>query len=226
MTTDDTAKMRREAEVNARGYINCKRRAINVVGDLADWASIVMERDKPLDEAATEFWADVHRSLDVLGMSTTERSLFLNKEHSASIPQELRDRYYLPTPPKARPLLTITEHAEVERLMTQNGFEARDTGGGFYAWQKSVSDDFFVRITAGEDRLYDRPQEPVWFVGLWDKESGWLFDVMQTPDHQPLGIVDLDDEVIGYGPMPLKSALDYEPVMQKCVEAQASMGAG
>ena len=110
--------------------------------------------------------------------------------------------------------------------MAQNGFEARDTGGGFHAWEKPVSDKFFVRITAGEDRLHDRAQEHVWFVGLWHNESGLLFDVMQTPDHQPLGIVDLDDEVIGYGPMPLESALDYEPVMQKCVEAQASRGAG
>ena len=182
-----------------------------------------MERAKPLDDAAMEFWADVHRSLDVLGMSTTERSLFLTKERLVSIPQELQDCYYLPAPPKARPLLTIANRDKVEGLMAQNGFEARDTGGGFHAWEKPVSDKFFVRITAGEDRLHDRTQDHVWFVGLWDKKSGGLFGVMHTPDHKPLGIIDMDDEVIGYGPMPLKSALDYEPLMQECVEAQASM---
>ena len=219
------ANIRREAEVRARGWIKSKRTAITVVGDLADWASVTMG-DKPLDEAATEFWAEVHRALDVLGMSTTERSLFLHEDRWASIPQELQDRYYRPTPPKARPLLTIGERAKVERLMAQKGFEARDTGGGFYAWEKPVGHKFFMRITAGEDRLHDRPQEHIWLVGLWDTESGWPFDVMHTPDDKPLGIVGLDDEAIGYGPMPLKSALDHEPVMRKWVEAQASMGAG
>ena len=76
----------------ATSTVNEKRSS--VVGDLADWASIVMERGKPLDDAAAEFWVDVHRALDVLGMSTTERSLFLNKERSGAIPRALQDRYY------------------------------------------------------------------------------------------------------------------------------------
>ena len=117
-------------------------------------------------------------------------------------------------PPEARPLLTIAERDKVESLMADNGFEARDTGGGIHAWENPVSDKLFVRITAGEDQLHDRTKDHVWFVGLWDKKSGRLFDVMQMPDHQPLGIVDLDDEVIGHGPMPLKSALDYEPLIR------------
>jgi hypothetical protein len=107
--------------------------------------------------------------------------------------------------------------------MKKTGFSRRNTGGGFEAWEKDLSAGWFLRITAGEDRLFGDPDADLWYVGLWDRDRGWVWDyAADDDDDEAVAIVDFDSEVIGIGPVDLEGAIVHGERHAQGLAAQVS----
>jgi hypothetical protein len=220
----DMRRLRREAEDHEREFesgITSRREALDCLRDLAaTWKWMKTSFDTQA-EAHAHFWARVHRSFDLLRFPDTDRVRILSQ--TEGLPEALWRAQYRPKPIATLDEVEAIESAsEVMRRMKRSGFKRRDTGGGFEAWEKDLSAGWFLRITAGEDRLFGDPDNQLWMVGLWDRDRGWVWDYAADDGGVPVALVDFDPEVIGVGPLDLEDAIAQGERLAQGLAAQVS----
>jgi hypothetical protein len=223
-TRKSLKRLRQDAEDTAAAFeagLTSRREALAAVGDLeALWVRL-QEQNPANREAAVEFWAWFHRAFDLLRFPETDR-IRIWSQAGRTLPNVLwKQRYRPKAPTPADEARSLDDAEEIAAAMTEAGYALRDTGGGFHAWEKDVSAGWFLRITAGEDRAFGDADEAIWWVGLWDRARGWVWDFFGEPD-DPRGVIDFEPEVIGLGPMDMDDALETGEILAKGLAAQVS----